>query len=373
MPAFQQRYEAVLSALRRPRASGLLVLSYRPAGGARKYRRDLRPGEIIFLANEHHVKDVPAMRAALHEGPANLTAVMASGHVVHFRLPNAGALRGAWLRPVAAGVPLPLNPLPTPRRLFRLHWWPRGGNLSSRRRVTFWQWRWDGAAIEDEKFKMLGAGHRLTLHITLLRLTQPPKALVETDSAPARPAHWTVRLAVTSNRDAAGFVLTKLTRRTGNRRFTLHRTGNHLLRTTGRTPKQGPHPYIPRGFPATAGFITVDNILPRLALPALAAALPHRAGIVFPLAILGTRHLNTHAGYVLQTLGRHERVIGGVATRLWTIRLLRYGAPRGDFYVRHYHLIAARPAHGPAAIGINRWAWKAARKAQHEQPAGHGN
>ena len=77
---------------------------------------------------------------------------------------------------------------------------------------------------------------------------------------------------------------------------------------------------------------TVPGALPLPGLMILAAALPHRSGIVLPVAELAGWPPATRLGCVLETLGRMQTIIGGVKTDAWAVRLLYFDVPRETFW-----------------------------------------
>jgi hypothetical protein len=77
---------------------------------------------------------------------------------------------------------------------------------------------------------------------------------------------------------------------------------------------------------------TVPEAVPSLAVPALAAALPQREGVVMPLAVISELDLQTRLGYALETGGKATYHVAGEDRKGHAVRLWHYGQVEATYF-----------------------------------------
>jgi hypothetical protein len=318
-----RRYQQVLTVMRRPPATGYLLLR-QPVHAA---GFPLRAGDLLFRLGKAPLVHRRALVAAAQGRKVPLLALVRQGRLMHVPLPRTpDAFGPGRVLYVQAGAPAPLNPPPTRRATVHLIW-----NGAARPGAVLAD---DGQGFclrfTDSRFRCIGY---LACHF---KKRAAKVWIVARALRFAGAPHWLgARAAPVTTFRIRGWVFGQ-------------RPGIYIsrLRLSATHPGGGAKP--PRGkrrFPPGA--------LPQVALPLLAEALPRKAGVAFPILLLspGGRHL--HAGYELLTRPEQHKTFGGVLQRVWPVRLMRYGITLGTIYITPRSSVAAITGPTFAAVRIN--------------------
>ena len=381
--ALQQAYQRVLTVLREPPATGLAIVSLQLPPAA--LRSGLQPGDIIVRVGSTAALSPGALRRAIRRNTHSVLALtVARGQrLKHLTLPLSPASPGASLGAtgslghavalgqtaglhlatlaVIAGAPAPLNPPATPRGRYTLHWrqvptlQPQPGQVLGHdmwllvldrhfacgawhvqiaSRGGRWMVRWNiqgirGGPLAPNAWR-LTLGRRAGL-LVLRRgrrwsLSPPARAIRPAVQSVKSPQFTRCRGAtrcgeLTAPRTPSPLLDAAAARPGPWRRTSVWCRGPVLI---GRTDRDGQHFLWRRE--------TVPGALPLPGLMVLAAALPHRRGIVLPVAELSGEPLATQLGCVLQTLGRMPTTVGGVRVKAWAVQELLFDVPQATFW-----------------------------------------
>ncbi len=310
----ERNFQRVLSAMRRPAATGLLIVSVRLPGAAR--RAGLRPGDILTWVEHHRIESPRQLDVILyhlrHSPLPFLSVAVARGErVIHVHVQRR-ALRINGLA-VLAGVPAPLNPPPTPLALQ----WNRVPSDTAPRGLAenFWYRLFDHHIA-------VGMVHlRIFLAGTTGHLLWSVRAVAGC-GVPTRRIQMV--FTVGDNRRLPPFLLTSLTRQGFHRQREFIRRGTALL-AAGRSAAKN-----------TEKIPILFNVVPTPALAALAMAMPRRKGLVLAVPELGVGNLHTRPGCVMVVLGRRSVIFAGEKRRLWCVRVLRLDVPQITFWLDHF-------------------------------------
>ena len=306
--------ERVLSAMRQPAATGLLIVSVRLPGAAG--RAGLHSGDIITWVEHHRIESPRQLAAVLyhlrHSPLPFFSVTVARGErVIHLHAPRS-ALTIDGLA-VLAGVPAPLNPPPTP---FTLRWIRVPPDTTHQSFAeNFWYRLFDHHIA-------VGMVHlRISLAGTIGHLLWSVRAVAGCGVPTQR-----IRMvfSVGDNRRSPPFLLTSLNLQGFHRQRGFIRRGTALLAAGHDTGKHVEK--IPILF----------NVVPTPALTALAMAMPRRKGLVLAVPELGIRNLHPRPGCVMEVLGRRPVIFAGEKRRLWCVRVLRWDVPQITFWLDHF-------------------------------------
>jgi len=308
-PPLQQAYENVLSALRRPPADGVMLVSVELPTEITEC--GLRPGDVIMRADGKSISTQADLAAQFAKNDA-LNLLIARGQTnLTLRVPNS--VLSLEMISVTAGMPAPLNPPATPRKDFDLMWnqvptiEPQPGQA-----VGHDMW----FLVFDSNQDACGA-----LHLTINGGTD---GSLDWDFAapaggPLLPQAWHIEFQTGDNHSTLPFEFSDAVWSSGPGQIILAQDGRQLYAKTNDQT-------------AAESFETLPGAIPTPALCVLAAALPHKPGIVLPVAEITPQNLATQPGCVLATHGEDKISIGGVVRMAWKVELLRYDIPAYSFW-----------------------------------------
>ena len=314
--AINQNFQLVLSAMRRPAATGLLIVSLWPPGSAP--RPALHPGDIITWVEHHRIKSRSQLAVILyhlrHSSLPLFSVEVARGdRIIHLRMPpSALAISGLA---VMAGVPAPLNPPPTP---FTMQWNrvpPDTVHTHHSLAKNYWYRLFD---------------HHIAIGMVHLQISRAGTVghLLWSVRAAAGCGVQTQRIhmifSVGDNRRAPPFLITSLTFHDfrGHRRFI--RRGALLI------------PVKPHAGTTVKKIPILFNVVPTPALTVLAMAMPRRKGLVLAVPEIGIRYLHTRPGCAMEVLGRKTVIFAGEKRRLWCVRMMRLDVPQITFWLDRF-------------------------------------
>lgn len=320
----RRNFQRVLSAMREPSATGLLIVSVRLSGSTR--RAGLRPGDIITWVAHHRIESPEQLALIcyrLRHSPLRFFSVAAAraDRVLHFNVPLS-SLKFSGLA-VMAGVPAPLNPPPTP---FTMHWNRAAFDASQHGFAeNFWYRLFDHhiaiGMVHLQISRTNGIGHLLW--------SVRAVAGSGVNTRRTRMAFW-----VGDNRREPPFLLKSLTIHDFHRRLRLIRRGAML--TPSRPHVDGHFAKIPILF----------NVVPTPALMALALAMPRRTGLVLDVPELGISNLHTRPGCAMEVMGPKRVIFAGQRRRLWCVRILRLDVPQMTCWMDRFgHILRINMPH----------------------------
>ncbi|HMD53308.1 MAG TPA: hypothetical protein VKJ65_02015, partial [Phycisphaerae bacterium] len=304
-----QAYQKILSTLRQPPADGVVILSAELP--PELVKSGLEPGDVIMRAAGKSVA-TPADLAAQFAAADSLSLSIARGQTnLTLQVPNS--VNSMEMLNVTAGLAAPLNPPATPRKDFDLLWNqvptldPQPGQAAGH---DMW------FLVFDSDQDACGA-----LHLTT---SAGPDASLDWDFlAPAGgplPAQaWHIEFQTGDNHSTLPFQL----------QGALWWLGKDWI-IMGQNPN-GSELFVKiNGHKDIQNIQTLPGAVPTPALSMLAAALPHKSGIVLPVAEI--MNGSTQPGCVLVTRGEDKISIGGAQQTAWKVDLLRYDIPAYSFW-----------------------------------------
>jgi hypothetical protein len=306
----QQASQKVLSTLRQPPANGVLVASVELP--AELVQSGLQPGDIIMRAGGKNISTPADLNAAFSS--ANTLSLTIARAQIDLTLNIPSSVTNLDLMGVIAGMPAPLNPPATPRKDFDLLW-NQVPTLSPQ----------PGQAVGHDMWFLVFVGQNAcgALHLTIPNIN--PGALVWNFQAlrngPLPAQAWAIDFFAGDNHSSLPFELLGADWWLNNTRIIMGQSPNgRELSVTTNGPQN------------IQNFETLPGAIPTPALPLLAAALPHKPGIVLPVVEITPQNLATQPGCVLQTFGMDKISIGGTTQSAWKVQLLRYDIPQYTFW-----------------------------------------
>lgn len=353
-----ERHAPVLRTLRMPPVSGLLVTQIIPLAP----HTGLREGDIVTAYNDAPVATLPLLqdaiatfaaaaaleaddqqllldRLAAGEDPVRRAsiAVRRGAETITLRVPPGGL--GTRLRPVEAGVPASLNPAPSPRDQITIAWddvptiRPVAGQI---RGDQTWLRIHNAAgeliAIEHRQLQPLGDSW--TAKTRTWHIAQGKVADSESAEVTFAPGDHQARPALTLN----SFTWQGL-----GWKVAAQRKGLTVQGTVESASASAPRP-------AEVREPTALGAVPASALPALAAALPRKEGLVLPLSVIREADLRTDTGYAMQAFGS-KPLNQGPVKEAWAVRLWHAGTVvRTWWFDDQRRLVAATESTGETAL-----------------------
>lgn len=334
----QRANERVLSVLRQPSASGLAIISLELP--PRLLAAGLRPGDIISHADGSPVRtkhDLRHLTSVVKKiGEKKIPILVARGEkLIHLHI--APQPLHVAVVPVVAGTAAPLGPLATPPGQYRWHW----NQVPTLQPVR-------GRVLGHNSWYLLLRHGEVTgaLHLTISRhnthwlLHWNCQAIRHTGLTPAR---WTIHFTTANGPFAVPLRLKTLIWREKRRSVRAIPEGNTLaltVRTLNRTQ--------------LVNLATTRQMLvPMPAIALLAAALPHRTGVVASLAELSASSLATRLNCSLRSMGQGHLRMDGVTVKGWRVDLLRFATVQETFFfASDGTLLAINGPHGIQALHV---------------------
>ncbi len=331
--------QLVLSILRQPPASGVAVISLELRPGLVK--SGLKPGDIISMADGARVRTIGQFRHAVDTaqaiGEKSLPLLVARGNqIVRLWLPPA--MPRVALMPVTAGAAVPLGPPATAAGKFHWHVQQVPTVQPGRGRILgHHSWY-----LLMRKREVIGA-----LHLGIWR--QASRWRVEWNQQAIRPGplpavRWNIGL-----RSVAG-----LTARPWWLRTILWSQPGRSVRARWQGDTLNLHIAAAGGSSAIKLTTTRQMPIPMPAIVLLAAAMPHRAGVVVRLAEISAHTLATRLNCSLQTMGIQPLHMDGLtAKRCWRVNLLRFAMlQEAFFFASDGTLLAIQLPRGVQAVHV---------------------
>ncbi len=337
--SLQRANQRVLSILRQPPASGVAVISLELRPGLA--HSGLQPGDIICRVDGSPVRTIRqfrhAVRAAQSIGEKSLPIMVARGNqIVHLRLPP-GMPRIALIS-VTAGTAVPLGPPATAPGKF--HWHvndiptvqPGSGQI-----LGHHSWY-----LLMRNKEVIGALHLgIWRHASRWRVEWNQQAV---RPGPLSAARWNVGLRSVAGLTARPWCLRTILWSQPGRIVRARWLGNRLnLRIDAAD-----------GTSQIKLTTTRQMLIPMPAMALLAAAMPHRAGVVVPLAEISTDTLATRLNCSLQTMGIQPLHMDGLtAKKCWQVNVLRFAVfQEAFFFASDGTLLAIQLPHGVQAVHV---------------------
>ncbi len=337
--ALQRANQIVLSILRQPPASGLAVISLelRPA----LVKSGLKPGDIISQVDGSPVRTIHQLRHAVRTaqtiGEKSLPILVArKNQIVRLFLPPT--MPHVGLMPVTAGTAVSLGPIATAPEKFHWHLTQVPTVRPSRGQILGHH-SWYLLMRNDEVIGALHLG--IWRHASRWRVEWNQQTV---HPGPLQAARWNIAL-----RSAGG-----LTAKPWWLKTLLWTQPGRTVRARLLADTLKLHIPAAGGTGAMKLTTTRQMLIPSPAIALLAAAMPHRAGVVVHLAELSAGTLATRLNCSLETVGiRPLNMDGLTAKKCWQVNLLRFSVVQETFFfASDGTLLAMQLPHGVQAVHV---------------------
>lgn len=316
--ALQQTNQKVLSILRQPPASGLAVISLELRPGL--VISGLKPGDIISRVDGSPVRTISELRHVVHSaqsiGEKSLPILVArKNQIVHLFLPPT--MPHVGLMPVTAGTAVPLGPTATAPGKFHWHLTQVPTVQPSRRQILgHHSWY-----LLMRRHEVIGALHLgIWRHGSRWRVEWNQQAV---HPGPLQPARWNIAVRSTSGVTAKPWWLRTILWAQPGRTVRAHWLADTLNLNIHAAGETGSMKLT----------TTRQMLIPTPAIALLAAAMPHRPGVVVDLAELSAATLATRLNCSLETMGiRPLNMDGLTASKCWQVNLLRFSVVQETFF-----------------------------------------
>lgn len=328
MADLEERYSSVLSVMKNPPTTGVLVAEIGPQSLAGRW--GVRPGDIICEYDGKSVESEDALRTAVAASIAAEQADPLSDLRVNIRIRRGSQYiminlpvgpMGITAVGVETGVSVPLNPPPTDRADYAFEW----NALPTYDRP-------EGQLIQHELWTRLcsdPAGNR-SVGIERTRVQRHGSIwIMEVLTRPVEngilqnPQNVLIHFTVSDGKSIPPFRLETFDRTADGRKVESERKGARIK--TAITE-------LATGKVTNFDSPTTLHVVPTFALPLVAAALPQKRDVVYSFAMLSEADLQTRLGYAMRTLGRQVMKSGDRMIEGYAVEVLHAGRREMIFY-----------------------------------------
>ena len=313
-------YQQVLTSMRSPAGSGLLITSVQLPENLRHI--GLQPGDIITRVGGTRLRDLTTLKAALaarstSKQPISIIAVRGTT-IQQFlaHLPALKTLENMGLVSVRAGAAAPLNPPPTPRQNLKLQW-SRVQTLEPH-----------GRQAVGHDLRMLVFYHHLVvgaIHLQVSHLGPSWKLLWNQESVSGGPLPamaWRIAFNPGNYQQAPALGMTSFTR-WSKRGILQGRCEGSTIHTVFAATKNKSG--------SSRTILSASDAAPLPLLALLASAMPPQRNRVLPITDLAQDTLETRLGCVLTSGRQHEIDFAGADQPVRVMRILWMDILRDKF------------------------------------------